>query len=381
MTQATERARTSGGAGNATPEVRVALIGPSFFSYVQAIAAAFRERGVSVTVFDEKHSNRPLAKLLYRLGLQRHRWSPSARHLDTIHAELRAGRATDVFLINTEAANRGFVEGLKAEGMRVHLYMWDGVANKPGFVALLDTVDSRASFDPRDCERFGMDYIPLFAEPLFEQAGRAAGETPEYDISFCGTVHSSRTVIVARLIEAARNKAARVGLMLYYHSRALLYAKGIVQSAVWRIAPAVSFQSFGKTDIARMFAASRMVLDVPHPGQTGLTARTFEVLAGGVRLLTTNDRTRELLPRSFSDRIVVIGGIDEALALDFETLGPLPRLTAEQRYYLSLDRFVDALIAMAGIAPVPKPVEAVAKAGVDGLPDSAGSRQSGQLAN
>jgi hypothetical protein len=381
VSQATERARKSAGAGDASPEVRVALIGPSFFSYVQAIAAAFRERGVPVAVFDEKHSNRPFAKLLYRLGLQRHRWSPSARHLDTIHAELRTGRATDVFLINSEAANRAFVERLKAEGMRVHLYMWDGVANKPGFVALLDTVDSRASFDPRDCERFGMDYIPLFAEPLFEQAGRAAGGPSEYDISFCGTVHSSRTAIVARLIEAARNRAARVGLMLYYHSRALLYAKGIVQSAVWRIAPAVSFQSFAKTDIARMFAASRMVLDVPHPGQTGLTARTFEVLAAGVRLLTTNARACELLPRSFADRIVAVGGIDQALSLDFEALGPLPMLTAEQRYYLSLDRFVDALIAMAGIATVPKSVEPVAAAGVDGLPDLPGSRQSGQLAN
>jgi hypothetical protein len=92
-----------------------------------------------------------------------------------------------------------------------------------------------------------------------------------------------------------------------------------------------------------------MVLDVPHPGQTGLTARTFEVLAAGVRLLTMHDRAHDLLPAEFADRIIAVRGIDEALALDFVSLKPLTPLTADQRYFLSLDRFVDALAAAAGI--------------------------------
>lgn len=342
----------------AAPNARVAVIGPSFFAYVQAIADTFRARGFAVQAFDEKHSNRPLAKLRYRRGLYSRRRGPLAAHLASIRKALLAARTTDVFLINTETPDRGFVDRLKADGMRVHLYMWDGVSNKPGFVDLLDAIDSRASFDPRDCERFDMNYIPLFAERLFDEAGRSAGGVADYDISFCGTVHSSRTEIVARMLTAARNKSARIGLLLYYHSRALLYAKGIAQPAVWRIAPKVSFDSFGKSEIARMFATSRMVLDVPHPGQSGLTARTFEVLATGVRLLTMHDRARNLLPQSFADRVLTVAGIDQALAFDFAEMRPLPPLSAEQRYFLSLDRFVDALIAQAGIGRSESPLGA-----------------------
>jgi hypothetical protein len=345
-----ERADGAGGSpASADSAVRLAIIGPSFFSYVPAIAAAFRERGFAVSLFDEKHSNRPAAKLVYRLGLAQ-RSKPAAAHLALILDEIRAAGVTDVFLINTETVGRPFVEQLAGRGVRVHLYMWDGVANKPGFVGLLDAVASRGSFDPVDCERFGMAYIPLFAEAVFDEARELARRDPAFDIGFCGTVHSSRTAIVAKMLAAARRGGPRIGLMLYYHSRWLLYLKGLAQPAVWRIARSVSFKGFAKPEIARLFAASRLVLDVPHPGQTGLTARTFEALAAGSRLLTLHERAREMLPDSFRGRIVVTERIETALAFDFGSYAPLPPLTAEERYYLSLDRFVDGLLAMAGLS-------------------------------
>lgn len=332
------------------PAPRLAVIGPSFFSYVPAIAAAFAERGFAGRAFDEKHSNRPLAKLRYRTGIMAHRWPARDAHLAAIFESIAADGTTDVFLVNTESIGRAFVERLTANGVRVHLYMWDGVANKPGFVEVLDVVTSRASFDPRDCERFAMRYIPLFAEGLFDEARHLAAAEPAADIAFCGTVHSARVGIAAKLVAAKRRGRPRIALMMYYHSRALLYAKGIAQPAVWRIAREVSFTGFPKSAVARLFATSRLVLDVPHHGQTGLTARTFEVLASGARLLTTHARTRDMLPPEFADRIVVVRDIEEALQLDFCSLAPLPPLGDDQRYFLSLGRFVDALADLAGLS-------------------------------
>jgi hypothetical protein len=329
--------------------VRLAIVGPSFFSYVQSIADGFRERGFPVSAFDEKHSNRASAKLIYRLGLA-HVWKRATKHVAYILDEIQSFGATDVFLINVETVRQSFIEELTAQGVRVHLYMWDGAANKPGFIGLLDAVTSRGSFDPVDCERFGMVYIPLFAEPIFDEARNLAAGQPEFDISFCGTVHSTRTAMVAKLLSGMRRKQLRVGLMLYYHSRLLLYFKGLVQPAVWSIARFVSFAGFAKKEIARLFATSRMVLDVPHPGQTGLTARTFEVLAAGSRLLTTHERTRDMFPASFRDRIVVADHIERAMELNFSTFTPLPPLTEAQRYYLSQGRFLDALLTMSGLA-------------------------------
>jgi hypothetical protein len=332
----------------ANSAARLAIIGPSFFSYVQAIAGVFRERGFAVGVFDEKHSNQAAAKLIYRLGWAQ-RSKPAAAHLARILSEIRTSEVTDVFLINTETVDRRFVAELAVAGIRVHLYMWDGIANKPGFVALLDAVTSRGSFDPVDCERFGMAYIPLFAERVFDDARDRAANPPVFDIGFCGTVHSSRTAIVAKLLAVARRQRLRVGLLLYYHSGLLLYLKGLVQPAVWRIARTVSFEGFAKAEIARLFASSRMVLDVPHPGQTGLTARTFEVLAAGSRLLTLHRRACNMLPESFRERIIVVDRIETALSFDFDAYASLPPLTEVQRYYLSLDRFVDELLQMSGL--------------------------------
>jgi hypothetical protein len=323
-----------------------ALIGPAFFSYVEAIAEEFRERGISVVTFDERHSNRLIDKILYRLGLYRHGYSPAARHLEGMIRAIEAVGITDVLLANVEAVDRAFVANLNARGIRAHLYMWDSIRNKPGFATFLDLVSSKGSFDPVDAERFGMTYVPLFAEPVFDRETMAGAETCEVDIAFCGTVHSSRTRILAALQAASRTRNLTVELMLYYHSRALFYVKGLVDRNVWKLARAVSSSPFSKRDIAAMFARAKFVLDVPHPGQTGMTARTFEVLLSGARLLTFNRLSASLLPDSLQPRITIIDRMEDAAGIDFSAAGKLPPLSPDERYFLSLGRFVDQLIDM-----------------------------------
>lgn len=328
---------------------RLAVIGPSFFSYVQDIVDTLGDRGAVAKGFDEKHSERVLDKLLYRLGLYNHRWAPKHAHLARLRAGIEAMGATDVLLVNVETIDRAFVEGLVRNGLHVHLYMWDGIANKPGFVSYLDLLEGRGSFDPEDCRRFGLTYIPLFAGKAFDGSQAADEGEPQFDIGFCGTVHSSRSAIAAELLTADWAKQRKITLMLYYHSRALLYVKGLIEPAVWRISRLVAYRPFGKAEIARMMRRSRFVLDIPHHGQTGLTARTFEVLMSGSRLLTFHRRVRELIPASLQSRITIIDDIHDAAAIDFGARRP-PPLTSEERYFLSIDRFVDQMIAMTGIA-------------------------------
>ena len=201
--------------------------------------------------FDDRHSNRIVAKIGYRLGLYRHRFSPAARHLETLAAVIEAGGCTDVLLANVEAVDRRFVERLAARGVRVHLYMWDGIGNKPGYAAYLDLVVSKGTFDPADAERLGMTYIPLFAEPIFAEEDVAA-ESYAADIGFCGTVHSSRARILARLAALSQARGIRLALMLYYHSRALFRLKGLADQNAWKVAPAISSTSFPKAEIAAM---------------------------------------------------------------------------------------------------------------------------------
>lgn len=329
-------------------ETRLAVIGPSFFSYIPAIVDEFRRRGIRSAAFDERHSNRIADKILYRLGAYHLPLSPKDRHLARLRQTLVEHRYTDVLLVDVEVVDRAFVRWLRERGVQVHLYMWDAARNKPRFTTYLDALDSRGSFDPRDCADLGMDYIPLFGEALFD--GTATGPA-EYDIGFCGTVHSSRTAIMQRLRSADWSAGLRLKLMLYYHSRALFAIKGIRDRAVWPLLPLVQDRSFAKQDIAAMYARTKFVLDIPHPGQTGMTARTFEALLAGARLLTFNRNAAELLPASLQRRITVIDDIEELARIDFAGVDRLDELSAEESYHLSLRRFVDQLADMMGLAP------------------------------
>ncbi|MBD8620605.1 hypothetical protein IFT67_16915 [Sphingomonas sp. CFBP 13728] len=307
---------------------------------------AFERRGVAVLTFDEKHSNRVRDKILYRLGMGHHRLSPLPRHLRQVTDQIVEACCTDVLLVGVEVIDRPFVERLVKQGIRVHFYTWDGTANKDRFLTYLDLLDSKATFDPNDSRDHRMAYIPLFAEALFDE--RLIGMAParDQDIGFCGTVHSSRAGIIAALMSIDRPRPLRLGLMLYYHSRRLFGIKALVSRSARRVAPLISDTPFSKSAIADMFVRSRYILDVPHPGQSGMTARTFETLLAGARLLTLNASAEALLPSSFANRVTVIGDIADLASIDFDAVGPLPPLTHEQTYFLSLDRFLDQLSAM-----------------------------------
>ncbi len=335
-------------AGAASGARRLAVVGPSFFSYIPAIVDEFRRRGIPGEMFDERHSNRIVDKILYRVGAYQLPLSPKHRHLARLRQAIVAGGYTDVLLVDVEVTDRPFVCWLRDRGVRVHLYMWDAARNKPRFTTYLDVVDSRGSFDPLDCDQHDMTYIPLFSEPLFDDA--AAGPA-EYDIGFCGTVHSSRSGIMARLRTADWSRSLKLKLMLYYHSRKLFAIKGLRDRAVWSLLPVVQDHSFSKAEIAAMYARTKFVLDVPHPGQTGMTARTFEVLLAGARLLTFNRNAAELLPASLQRRVTVIDHIDDVAHVDIAGTERPGALTAEESYYLSLERFVDQLVDMMGFAP------------------------------
>jgi hypothetical protein len=334
--------------------VKLGIVGPSFFSYVPAIAAGFERCGFATVVYDERHSNRVADKILYRIGAYHGPLSPKHSHLSNIRSDILAKACTDVLLVDVEVIDRPFVEALIGRGVRVHLYMWDSARNKPRFTSYLDIATSSGSFDPKDCERFGMSYIPLFAEPLFDRSSASDGDAVS-DIGFCGTVHSSRTAILAELLATEKPRRLSLNLMLYYHSRALFGVKGLLDPSVWRLFPLVRDAPFTKDDIATMFGRSKFVLDVPHPGQTGMTARTFEVLIAGTRLLTFNRVAADLLPKSLQSRVAVINKASDVQGIDFNHLAPLPPLTDEERYYLSLQRFVDQLLGMMNLAPECEP--------------------------
>jgi hypothetical protein len=331
---------------------KIALVGPSFFAYIEAIRGNLVQRGFETEFFDERHSNRIPVKIMYRLGLYSKFGTRKDRHLDALAARIRQGKFTDVVLIDVEVCDARFVKQLSDAGVRVHLYMWDSAKNKPRYLSYLHLLCGKSSFDPEDCALHGLAYIPLFAEDTFSARRWQPPATPQrpVDVAFCGTLHSNRARRITELLQVARNGRLNVALLLYFHSRWLLAIRSLVDFSFARYLKCVSTVGFTKQQIFELFARSKFVFDLPHPGQVGLTARTFEALRSGTRLITFNKAARDLLPASFATRVFVIESVEELGRLDFSGPSPTSLLSAVDDYYLSLDRFVDQILAL--IEPV-----------------------------
>ncbi len=334
---------------------KIALVGPSFFSYIEAIRGKLRKRGFESEFFDERHSNSIVVKILYRIGFYEIVGARKNRHLDDLVACLRKEKFEDVLLIDVEVCDARFVSQLNAAGMRVYLYMWDSAKNKPRYLSYLDLLHGRSSFDPHDCVKYGLSYIPLFAEDVFSARCNAPAKaiTRSVDVSFCGTLHSNRARRIRELLKVAARAKLKVALLLYFHSRVLLAVKSLVHFSNARFVNNVSTSGFSKQQIFELFVSSKFVLDLPHPGQIGLTARTFEALRSGTRVITFNRAARTMIPSSIVDRVFVVESADDIRRLDFIGACPENCLSENDDYFLSLNRFVDQILELMDLSRRP----------------------------
>lgn len=325
-------------------KIRIALIGPDFFSYIQAIRDEFIIRNYPCRYFDERHSNSISVKIAYRLKLASILKNRRNQHLAKILEQIIADETTDVFLIDTEVITPEFVKTLRSKGIRVHIYMWDSARNKNSFLQLLPLLNSRSSFDPEDCKKYDMTYIPLFAENFFSSAF-SSERGRNHEIVFLGTLHSHRAKHLSMLEQDVEQYGFTVRKLLYYHSRFLYVVKCLLQPFALKYLRFLRTQGFSKSEIAAAYFKSRGVLDIHHPGQSGLTSRTFESLRSGAWLITLN-QTVLSLPDELKSRVLLLSDLSQLRNRIAEVDHELPPLSKEMDYFLSLERFVDDLLAI-----------------------------------
>jgi hypothetical protein len=101
----------------------------------------------------------------------------------------------------------------------------------------------------------------------------------------------------------------------------------------------VSFGRWSKSRISTLYGSSIAVLDIEHHEQTGLTMRTLEALAGGNKLITTNQSIKDE-PFFDENMILVIDRENPVLDKDF-FLRPHIKLELEK---YEIKRWLDVLV-------------------------------------
>ena len=268
---------------------RILFFSAHLFGYQNDIRLAMESVGAIVDYYDERPANNFLVKVVIRIN--RNLLAGYINHYyNKIIKETLQKEYDYVFFIKGESISASNVRRLKQFHPEANfiIYHWDSIANNSNAQNLLPYFDRVFSFDKIDCERLGLHFLPLFYTPDYANIPYYDKEI-KYDMLFVGTTHSDRYKLVKR-IEEQIIKMGGLCLTWFYFPSKILYYKMKIQNSYLRQIPVHTFhfKPMSKELLLQLYAGSRIIIDVQHPKQTGLTMRCIETLGAKRKLITTN---------------------------------------------------------------------------------------------
>ncbi|WP_295715741.1 glycosyltransferase [Mucilaginibacter sp.] len=269
----------------------ILFIAPAFFGYEISITNALIENGYDVDFFDERTSNNSFLKAIFRVKKSLLN-SAINKYYKNILTKIQQKQYAYFFLIKGEVVPVWFIVEFKKLNPQSKLiyYTYDSFNNNnANSLYILKHFDSCYSFDFEDVK-----LNPVFKlKHLFytgEFINNLNKQDKKYSISFVGTLHSSRYKTIKHLF----NNIDKTFAFFYSPAKWFFLLEKIIKgkhaNVKWH---EVSFEKLSRQQVAEIFKSSKSVLDIQRSGQTGLTMRTFEVLAAGATLITTNTHIKE----------------------------------------------------------------------------------------
>ncbi len=265
----------------------VLFISPAFFGYEISIRDAILENGYNVDFFDERTSNNSFLKAIFRVRKNLVKWLIN-KYYKNIAEQIKDKSYNYFLLIKGEVVPEWFILKFKAQNPSAKLiyYTYDSFNNNnSNSLFILKHFHERYSFDFEDVKNNpSLKLKHLFYTNEFINKNAVSG-TRQYSMSFVGTLHSNRYTTIKYFF----NKFNDTFIFFYLPAKWLFVWDKIINQLYRNIKwQEVSFNKLSKKQVADIFKTSKSVLDIQRFGQTGLTMRTFEVLAAGAVLITTN---------------------------------------------------------------------------------------------
>lgn len=295
----------------------ILLISPTFFGYEKSIKQRLSEVAAKVDYFDERPANTFWSKSLVRINrkiISHH----ISQYYDSIYESIREQVYDYVLVMNVEAMPISFLEKIRENNPHTVflLYMWDSLSNKKNAVDYFSLFDRVFSFDREDCERYSnICFRPLF---FLNEYGKIAHQPNyEYDFSFVGTAHSDRYVLIRKIYMQIHSLCLKSYWYLYLQDKKLFYWNKVTNSAFIKAhLHDFYYVSMSKDEVLELVKNSRIIIDIQHPRQVGLTMRTIEVLGARRKLITTNASIKDY-DFYLDDNILVIDRENPVISQEF----------------------------------------------------------------
>lgn len=267
----------------------ILFISVSFFNYENLIKEELEKMGANVDLFDERPSNSFFSKAILRIKKEMYAVKIN-QYFKEIIEKIRDVKYDYFLLIKGEATPIFFLEFLKKNnpGIQFIFYTYDSFKNNSNGLEILNHFDSKFTFDSKDAVQYKMSFRPLF---FAQDYGNLYGKNKIYkdDLAFIGTAHSDRYSISEKAKSWCEKHHLRMFTFYFSPSKTLFRFKKLTDSEFKNFdAAKISFQSLSHQEIVDIYENTKVILDINHPGQNGLTMRTFETLGAGRKLITTN---------------------------------------------------------------------------------------------
>jgi hypothetical protein len=273
---------------------KILFFAPKFFGYEQDVKKELIEQGAEVFFLPDRPSEKTYVKVIYRLAPQLlskisdKYYTAAVNDFAQLHYDF-------VFIQSGEALTIQFLKDLRKQYPQAKFifYTYDSIANKKGQLDKIKFCDLAFSFDKADSVKYSIKFRPLFFSKGFEKEDSKNNiinikNNYEYDLSFIGTAHSDRHEIISKIKSQLPSNIITY-TFLFMQAKWLFKLKKIFQKSFkYSRVNDFNFEAISKLKVQEIFKASKAILDIEHPNQTGLTMRTFEALGAEKKLITTN---------------------------------------------------------------------------------------------
>ena len=321
----------------------VLFIARNFFDYHIELKTALESKGAYVDmVFDVPFKSILLKALLRLFPLF---ISPISSFL--IWRQIKGFSKINydfIFVIIGEGVNRKFIKFLfsKYPHARKILYIWDGISNnrKPilKFHYLFDDV---YSFDPVDCKKYGWNFLPLFCSR--DSISNDPSFPLTYDFSFIGTAHSTRTPLLALFKKSLVNEKS-IFIFQYLQSKILFYIYNFWDRRFRMVdITEINFTPLSRKEVNAIYKGSKVIIDIPHPKQVGLTIRAIQTLLSYKKLITTNKTI--IMYKFYDPSNILIVDPKFINSYDFESFLATPSsiIPSEDIEFYFIDKWIDCI--------------------------------------
>ena len=320
--------------------MRILFIGRRFFGYERIISEELQGRGFDVDFVPDVPFNSTFMKALTRTFWPLMR--PFAERLmkKKIYAVTQDSRYECIFVVIGECLTVGLLRNLKERypSAKFSLHLWDSLSNRrQHLIKNFPFFDKISSFDPHDSQRHELIFRPLF----YSSDAVSPNINCRWDIAFIGTAHSDRFRLLSQ-IHNDLDGTSSFFCYLYGHAKWVHTAYRLLRPSYWiRSDLDVKFTPLSRAEYNDVIASSRCLIDIEHTAQAGLTIRTFEILAAGKKLITTNVEIRSY---DFYDsrNIHILNRRNPTIPKDFIFSEALDRPLLSEKY--SLKCWVDEVI-------------------------------------